>query len=729
MNNRQIFTIVAHYKTLLKPTYTKPDKGETEPYHPPYSREEVSEFTHDLIEAGSRAHIIFIENELPEKEFPKYLKEMDIPLLAYAETSEGIVPVSLRAKEKGKWEATYFEEDGSTSTREVAPSALNLHRNAEGLIHFMAAISFDSLVSESSAEGEGKEEKLSPVTRLFRLLSTERKDILYIYIYAVFGGIISLALPLGIQAIIGLVSGGLLFSSVAILIAMVILAVLIGGGLQIMQLSLVEVLQRRVFTKAAYEFSFRIPRIKMESIWQQYAPELMNRFFDILTIQKGLPKLLIDMSSALLQILFGLILLAFYHPFFVFFGIFLVGILFGIFYLTGSSGLKSSLVESKYKYKVAFWLEELARTLGAFKMAGNSSLPMRKTDHNVNNYLHYRNDHFRVLMKQYRYFVLFKTLITGGLLIIGTLLVVDRQITLGQFVASEIIVILILNAVEKIIMYMDTVYDLLTAVEKIGNVTDLPLERSGGISIPPAFMKEGLHLRVRDLSYRYQGGRQALKGVDMEVRPGEKLGITGFKQSGKTTLANVLAGLYSDFEGAITINGFSYRDLDLINMRDYVAKNVSQEDIFDGTILDNIGVGKQAVHYPEVVEAIEQVGLSDFINSLPDGLHSHLTSGGQGLPQTVVQKIILARCFAKKPRMLILNDYFRVFTMSEKARLIELLSSRESSMTFLAFSNDAEVLKACQRVLILKEGQVWAEGAFQELKGKGLLKEIIDAEN
>lgn len=725
MNNRQIFKIVAHYKAYLKPTYTKPDKGETEPYHPPYSREEVPEFTHDLIEAGSRAHIIFIENNMPEKVFPKYLKDMEIPLLAYAETNRGIVPVSLRAQETGKWEATYFEEDGNTYSQEVAPSALSLYRNEEGLIHFMAAISFDSLVSEDSDDGTKK--SLSPVSRLYRLLSTERKDILYIYIYAVFGGIISLALPLGIQAIIGLVSGGLVFSSVTILIAGVILAVLIGGGLQIMQLSLVEVLQRRIFTKAAYEFSFRIPRIKLESIRQQYAPELMNRFFDILTIQKGLPKLLIDISSALLQILFGLILLAFYHPFFVFFGIFLVLILVGIFYLTGSKGLKSSLVESKYKYRVAFWLEELARTLSAFKMAGNSSLPMRKTDHNVNNYLHYRNDHFSVLLSQYRYFVIFKTLITGGLLIIGTLLVVDRQITLGQFVASEIIVILILNAVEKVIMYLDTVYDLLTAVEKIGSVTDLPLERSGGISVPQSYMKEGLHLRVKNLNYRYQGGRQALAGVDMEVQSGEKLGITGFGQSGKTTLANVLAGLYTDFEGAITANGFSYRDLDLINMRDYVAKNISQEDIFDGTILDNIGVGKKAVHYPEVVEVIEQVGLNDFVNNLPEGLHTHLTSGGQGLPHSVVQKIILARCFAKKPRMLILNDYFRTFDVEEKKRFIEMLTSAHNPMTFLAFSNDADVLKACQRVVVLKEGQVWAEGSYQELKEKGILKEVLDA--
>lgn len=701
------------------------DGSETEPYHPPYSREDVPDFIHDLVETSNREHIIFIENTLSATEFPKYLMEMEIPLLVFAETTEGVVPVSIQAKSKRKCDAAFFEEDGRVEKREIGLTDITLYQSSPGNIHFLNAISFDSLVSETSAE-EKSGEPYSPVTRLFKLLSTERKDIWYIYIYAIFAGIVNLSLPLGIQAIIGLVSGGLLFSSVILLVGLVILAVLIVGGLQIMQISMVEVLQRRVFTKAAYEFSFRIPRIKVESIRQHYAPELINRFFDILTIQKGLPKLLIDISSAGLQILFGLILLAFYHPFFVFFGIFLLLMLGGIFYFTGSKGLKSSLVESKYKYKVAFWLEELARTLSAFKMAGNTALPIRKTDQNVSNYLHYRNDHFQVLLSQYRYFVLFKTLVTGGLLIIGSLLVVDRQITLGQFVASEIIIILILNAVEKIITYMDTVYDLLTAVEKVGNVTDLPLERSGGISIPRNYMQGGLQLRVRNLSYRYADGGHALKGLNLDIQSGEKIGLTGYNQSGKTTLANILAGIYTEFEGAVTINGFSYRDLDLTNMRDYVAKNISHEDIFDGTILDNLGVGKPAVHYPDIVKAIEMVGLSDFINSLPEGLHSHITSAGQGLPHSVVQKLILARCMVKKPRMLILNDFFGGFAKKEKKRLMQFLNSEGPGMTLLNFSNDPVVLKSCQRVVVLKEGKVTAEGTYQALKEQNHLNEILE---
>ncbi len=724
MNNRQIFQIVQHYKIILKPSFTKQGMDERDPYHAPYTWQEVPEFIHDLTEAGNKAQIIFLENTIPARQFPDYVDEMDVPFLAFAETTEGITPVSIKVKEKWKWELTYFLEDGSTDTRQVAPSAPELYTNEEGNIVCLAALLFDSLVSEGAENGE-KGEKISPMSRLYRLLYTERKDIIYIYIYAIFGGIISLALPLGIQAIIGLISGGLMFSSVIILIAGVIIAVLLNGGLQVMQMHLVEVLQRRVFTKAAYEFAFRVPRIQAEAILKQYMPELMNRFFDILTIQKGLPKLLIDMSTAAIQIIFGLVLLSFYHPFFIFFGFFLLLVLATIFYVTGPKGLKSSITESKYKYKVVFWLEEMARALNAFKLAGNSSLPIRRSDQNVNNYLHYREDHFNVLVNQYWYIVMFKTLVTGGLLILGSLLVIDRQITLGQFVASEIVVILILNAVEKIITYLDTVYDMLTAVDKIGHVTDMPLERSGGISIPRNHLKGGLKVKIRDLSYKYSSeSSMALKGINLDIEAGEKIGVTGYNRSGRSTLSNILAGIYTDYKGAISVNDFSYRDLDLINMRDYIAKNISQEDVFDGTILDNIGVGKPTISYQEVVSAIELVGLGDYVNSLPEGLNTHITSVGRGLPDSVVQKLILARCIAKKPQLLILNDFFMNFTRDEKQRLIQILTSPERPWTLLAVSNDPLVLQACKRVVVLKGGEVVQEAPFKELKEKGFLEDL-----
>jgi ABC-type bacteriocin/lantibiotic exporter with double-glycine peptidase domain len=316
----------------------------------------------------------------------------------------------------------------------------------------------------------------SPTQRLLRLLSNDRKDIGYIYLYAIITGIISLSLPLGIQAVFNLVSGGLVFSSVYVLIGLIIVGVLITGFLMIAQMTLVEILQQRIFAKAAFEFTYRLPHIQPKALAEYFPPELMNRFFDVLTIQKGLPKLLIDLTAAIVQIVFGIILLSFYHPVFLAFGFFTVLVVVGICWAFGPSGLRTSLNESKYKYKVVAWLEDLARDLPTVRSQIDTLEPIDRMDDLVAHYLTYRNAHFRVLKRFFYSGIAFKTIVTGGLLILGTTLVVGRQMTLGQFVASELVIVLITGAVEKLISGIDTVFDMLTAVEKIANVTDLPLE-------------------------------------------------------------------------------------------------------------------------------------------------------------------------------------------------------------------------------------------------------------
>ncbi|QJW89898.1 ABC transporter ATP-binding protein [Spirosoma taeanense] len=328
---------------------------------------------------------------------------------------------------------------------------------------------------------EAIESPPSPVQRLFRLLSNEKKDIGYIYLYAIVTGIISLSLPLGIQAVFNLVSGGLVFSSVYVLIGLVIAGVIIAGLLLIGQMVLVEILQQRIFAKAAFEFAYRLPRIQPESFGGYYPPELMNRFFDVMTIQKGLPKLLIDLTAAAMQILFGIILLSFYHPVFLAFGLFTLLAVTGIVLISGPAGLRTSLRESKDKYKVVAYLEDIARDLPGYRYrtANGSADQLELIDHMdalVTNYLKNRQQHFGVLKRIFYNGLAFKTLITAGLLILGTTLVVGREMTLGQFVASELVIVLITSSVDKLLSGIDTVFDLLTAVEKIGSVTDLPLE-------------------------------------------------------------------------------------------------------------------------------------------------------------------------------------------------------------------------------------------------------------
>jgi ABC-type bacteriocin/lantibiotic exporter with double-glycine peptidase domain len=726
MNSHQITQLIREAGRLLDHEGDTRSFAQADLVSRTYPEENLSGFIRDLIEEGNKQRVIFLENSLSEEDVAKFLKEVAIPIVVFEKQGGQLVPTILHRK-KGKWkrlnvEAEEKEEDLWMDLTSDYTSDLYTE---QGKVIILGVFAYKSLVSDE-IDNTLPAKKLSPPQRLFRLLSEEKKDITYIYIYAVFIGLISLSLPLGIQATVSLISGGVIFSSIYILITLVILGVLAAGGLQIMQISLVEHLQRRVFTKAAFEFAFRVPRIKAEALWHYHAPELMNRFFDVLTIQKGLPKLLIDLSSSIIQILFGLILLSFYHPFFVFFSIILVGILSLIFYVTGPKGLDSSIHESKYKYKVVYWLEELARTINSFKLSGNTFLPIRKTDYNVNNYLTNRKTHFGVLISQYSFVLIFKALVTGGLLIIGTILVVQREITLGQFVASEVIIILILNSVEKIIMYMDVVYDMLTAVDKIAHVTDLPLERSGGLNIPQKVTKRGFSVRTKDLSYKSPGRSiHSLNKINLTINEGEHICLSGRGGSGKTVLSDTISGLNTHYEGIITIDGYSLRDLDLMNLRDKVGKNVSQEDIFEGSILENILLSKPHLEPADAMKAIETVGIADKIHEMPEGLNTMMVSGGKGLPKSLVNRIILARCLAKNPNLLILNDFFNDFFKSERLELIQLLTQPDNNWTLLVVSNDPLIMAACDRVLLMEAGSIKEEGTFNDLMKKGVLNEII----
>jgi ABC-type bacteriocin/lantibiotic exporter with double-glycine peptidase domain len=467
--------------------------------------------------------------------------------------------------------------------------------------------------------------------------------------------------------------------------------------------------------KAAMEFGYRIPRVRKEALNNYYAPELMNRFFDVLTLQKGLPKFLIDVAGSALQIIFGLVLLSFYHPFFVFFGFGVITALVLMVYFTGPNGLRASIIESKYKYKVAHWLEELARTLESFKMAGHTSLPLTKMEYLVNNYLYYRKKHFKVLMIQFMNIIGFKTIVTGGLLVIGSILVIDRQITLGQFVASEIVIILILGAIEKLLSSLSTIFDMLTAVDKIGYVTDLPLERKSGIFFPKE-ISGAISLKIRNLKYKYpNSSNYVLKGINLDVKAGEHVCIAGFNSAGKNTFAHVVGGLLESYEGVIAINNLSMREISLSSLRDVVAYNATTDDIFEGSLLDNIQMGRSNIAYQDVVWAIDSLGLTDFVQALPDGLQTELLAGAKSFPSSILTKLTIARCVAEKPKLLILNDFLHFLEKEDRLRVLQFLTDKNNPWTLLVVSNDPLLFATCDRIVVMKEGNIVSEGTYQAL--------------
>ncbi|MBD2715041.1 ABC transporter ATP-binding protein [Microvirga sp. STR05] len=555
---------------------------------------------------------------------------------------------------------------------------------------------------------------LTPSQRLLRLLASERRDITYLYIYAALAGLINLSLPLGVQSVIGFISSGDVSTSIIVLIGFIVLGTLLVGGLQVMQLYLVEFIQQRLFARISLDFAVRLPRIRTESLDGQYLPELMNRLLDTPTLQKGISSLLIEFSAAALQILFGLLLLSLYHPVFIAFGLVLIGLLALMIRFTGGEGLSTSLTESKYKYRVVAWLEDVARTVHTFRHPPRQEMALNRTDTLVQGYLTARQSHFRVLLTQFWGFVAFKTLITAALLIIGCWLLIAKQINIGQFVAAEIVIILTISAVEKVLLKLDVVYDALTSLDKIGHVLDLPVVATNhGSDLPLTTQHTGLQVEVRHLGYQYPGvGKQALQDVSLVLKAGEHLGLAGSDGSGKTTLLRILSGLLEGYTGVVAFDGLALQDISTEALGRVVGATISHQNLFEGTLLQNLTLDQPGITPDDVAWALELVGLRDEVYARPLGLSTPLGIGTP-LADSSRHKLLLARTLVRRPRLLLLDSFLSSVEPAERLRILKRLLDPAHSWTVLVASNDQRVLSLCTRLALLRDGRIVADGPFE----------------
>jgi ABC-type bacteriocin/lantibiotic exporter with double-glycine peptidase domain len=733
MNTYQIDTIVKQFAKSIDLTFNAFDLKESYSEKKEYSKSDVPKFIDDLADKARKINLNILKNNIYPQDLEMFIEQAEFAMLFFIDKGDDhtVEPILVKKNKKGRSVVYDLKTGQETFWEDTGLNAKNLlvyenHPNTDLNGQIMVVTCFPMEYLEDDYYKKGI--KPTPMQRMFRILRAERKDIAYIYVYSIVIGLLSLTLPLGIQAIITLISAGAVVSSTVVLMVIIIAGVMITGGLQIMQMTVVEILQQRIFAKTAFEFIYRLPRMKPEKLSEYYPPELMNRFFDILTIQKGMPKLLIDILGAVIQILAGLLLLAFYHPSFLAFSIVTVGVLIATFYFSGPKGLEASLMESKYKYKIAHWLEEVARTLESFRLASTSNLPLEKMDNYVNNYLYYRKKHFKVLIGHFLSITIFKIAITAGLLIVGTLLVVDGQITLGQFVASEVVIILVVASVEKLVVSMDIIYDLLTSAEKIGNVTDIPLSKEYGIKIDLSKVEGGLSLQFKNISV-HSGAKYLLKDINLDIQSNDRVCIAGGDGAGKSSLVKMILGNFDEFDGIATVSNCSLRDINLFSYRAVTEDNFSEDEIFSGSILDNVSMGRSQVKYQDVIWALQNVGLYERINALPDGLHTELASGGKELSSVERRKLILARCVAARPKLLIINDFLKDFSVVERNRIIEFLMNEENPWTLIMVSNDISILARIPKIIFLKNRTVHRIGDYQELLQDDAFRELISQQN
>ena len=395
----------------------------------------------------------------------------------------------------------------------------------------------------------------------------------------------------------------------------------------------------------------------------------------------------------------------------------MVILVWAIFQYTAKIGLQTSLIESKNKYNVAHWLQEMARTNISFKLAGKTSLPLEITDERTEKYIDARENHFKILLKQYSLLVVFKAIVAAGLLIIGSLLVMEQQMNIGQFVAAEIIILLVLSSVEKLIVSLETIYDVLTSLEKIGQVTDLELEKSEGLCILENLEEGGLKIELSKVNFSYTDETEpVIKDISFSLNPNEKVLLIGDNDSGKSTLLYLISALYAPSSGYITYNDLPQGNLKLSTLRNVIGDCLREELLFDGTIYDNIKMGRENATFENIKWAVKNIGLEEQIKKLPLGYDTLIDSRGQKFSKGIIDKILLARSIADKPKLLLIKDAFGAISPEERNRILNFLTHKDRCWTLVLASSNSALAEKMDKIIVIKEGTISGIGSYNTIK-------------
>lgn len=543
----------------------------------------------------------------------------------------------------------------------------------------------------------------TPWARTYTLIRSERQDLAAVIIYSIAVGLLSLALPVATQSLVNTVAFGTVLQPLVVLSVLVFAALAAAALLQCLRYWVVEMIQRRVFSRLANRVADRLLRVRLEAFDSQHGPELVNRFLDVVTVQKSVALLLVDGLSLVMQVAIGMLLLAAYHPYLLAFDIALL-VLIGIVLLGfGRGAVRTSIAESCAKYEVLAWLEDVARHRSAFRSRLADKYARNRTRALVSDYLRERAGHFRVLLRQITGTLALQACATSALLGIGGWLVIEGQLTLGQLIAAELVVSLIVSSLAKFGKSLESFYDLQAAIDKLGYLTDLPVERTTGE--PMQFPSSPAALRLRGVKFSYPGQPDLLAAPPIDIQAGARVAFHGPSGSGKSTLLDLLLALRSPSSGSLELDGIDYRELRLSDLRDQIAL-VREVDVFPGAVLENVRLGVAADPLA-VRRVLAQVGLLDEVSALPDGLNTRLSTGGAPLSPSQSMRLMIARALLAKPRLLLLDEVLdNIEDLKIRGPLVKTLFSANAPWTLVVTTEREEIWPLCDQVFALRRGSV-----------------------
>ena len=540
--------------------------------------------------------------------------------------------------------------------------------------------------------------------RVLRMLHGESHDIAVVFLYALAVGLCSLAIPVGVQSVVNSVAFGVVLQPLVVVTCLVGGVLLFSGVLRILQLVVVEVLQRRLVVRISLALAERIPHVEFEQFRNKYGPEYVLRFLEAFSAQKNVSAILLDGIALFFQVAVGLVLVSFYHPFFLVFSIILTFFLVLLVAPLGVGAVRTSIKASDAKYEVATWLQDLARVPILFKSNRGDSFALERADQLVGSYLTWRQKHFRILLRQIVGSVSIQVFANTLLLGLGGWLVIKQQLTLGQLVAAELIIGVILSGVAKLGRYLDKFYELCASVAKLDALFDVPYEKESGSFFSPGGEPASLvisNLVVRNESYM----EPILRDVSLSIEPGETVAICGQNGSGKSTLADCIYRISSPKSGRIEIDGHDVREVHPLELRSEIAL-VRGIELFHGTIEENLTLTNGEVSSTRIREALHMVGVLEDIYSLPEGLQTTLQGQPEPLSRGQAARLVIARAILMDPRLIIIDGMLDGIDESTVAGLLAELTGSKARWSLLVLTHERSVAHHFSKSYQLQQGKL-----------------------
>ena len=534
--------------------------------------------------------------------------------------------------------------------------------------------------------------------RLSSFLSQDRSIILPIFTYAIAVGLFSLIIPLTVQELVNTFAFAISPVMVITLVGIMAGILLFVGIFKILQFYAMDILERRIFVRMALRLAQVLPHFKEKTFRSDY----VNRFLETVFLQRSLSSLFVDLINVLVGGFIGMTLLAFYHPYFVFFDVALIVsvIIIGIL---GKGGLGRTIHMSETKYEAFHWFQEVADNLLHFKATNSSDLVLQKTDTLATNYVQARQSRLSVLMRQYIGSILLQVFLHTGLLGTAGWLLSQDELTLGQLVAAEVIIASLLLNIDSVMKRSYIMFYFFTALAELDHLFSFPQDKTGdgvGLSVSNSDIT-GLNLKCSQLNWA-SDAESISKEISFEALPGEKWALICGTEWSRKRVSLVLAGLDQPSSGAVRYNEVDLKNLSMDQIGFQRSILFSRDlTLFKGSILENITMGRPEIESEDLLWALSLTQMDKELEEFPEGLETIVQEGGKEFTLSQRLRILLARAIITRPSLLILDGAMQEVPDPIRETLLNRLNSSDCSWTLIIVTTDQNIKSYVEKYLPL----------------------------